>query len=158
MNVAARVMRRRPFSTFASSGSSRWSSSSVSSCLASLSGVIRRGFLLNLWPTARGHTCLDNGRASRIFDDRSGGPDGELLAPVLPPAAVTDRGAVLCPVRSGGAGKRPPPLLDQPACPTGRGPPRPPEHPPHMDGRRQGGQHFFWARRNIHILRYPPGS
>src|SRR2546429_10019298 len=130
MNVAARVMRRRTFSTFASSASSRWSSSSVSSCLASLSGAIRRGFLLNLWPTARGHTCLDNGRASRIFDDRSGAPDGELLAPVLPPAAVTDRGAVLCPVRSGGGGERPPPTFSPPRGPTRRGSPTPPSPPP----------------------------
>src|SRR2546430_6760011 len=143
MNVAARVMRRRAFSTFASSGSSRWSSSSVSSCLASLSGVIRRGFLLNLWPTARGHTCLDNGRASRIFDDRSGGPDGELLAPVLPPAAVTDRGAVLCPVRSGGGGERPPPLSQQPPYPNRSVPHRPPDHPPPNEPRRPQAHPVF---------------
>src|SRR5438094_10667964 len=145
MNVAARVMRRRTFSTFASSASSRWSSSSVSSCLASLSGAIRREFLLNLWPTARGHTCLDNGRASRIFDDRGGGPDGELLAPVLPPAAVTDRGAVLCSVRGGGAGKRPPRLSDQPVDRTGSVRHGRRDHRAHSDRRRQGHNLFCAA-------------
>src|SRR5438445_3417762 len=41
MNVAARVMRQRTLSMFASSARSRWSSSSVSNCWASLSGAIR---------------------------------------------------------------------------------------------------------------------
>src|SRR5439155_24348975 len=41
MKVAARVIRRRTFSTLASSARSRWSSSSVSSRLASLRGAIR---------------------------------------------------------------------------------------------------------------------
>src|SRR5438093_22858 len=52
MSVAASVIRTRTLSTFASSARSRWSSSSVSSCLASLSGAIRRGFLRLLEPSS----------------------------------------------------------------------------------------------------------
>src|SRR5439155_26433729 len=43
MNVAANVIRRTTFPTFPSSARSRWTSSSVSSCLASLSGATRGG-------------------------------------------------------------------------------------------------------------------
>src|SRR5438093_7014047 len=52
MSVAASVIRTRTLSTFASSARSRWSSSSVSSCFASLSGAIRRGFLRLLEPSS----------------------------------------------------------------------------------------------------------
>src|SRR5919204_5894 len=46
-------MRRRTFSMFASNASSRWSSSSVSSCVASLTGAIRGRFSLNWSAAAR---------------------------------------------------------------------------------------------------------
>src|SRR5438477_2985714 len=85
MKVAARVMRRRTFSTFASSASSRWSSSSVSSCLASLSGAIRGGLWLNRLPATSGH-AVRNETVGRGLGGHANYPSSE--------ESVVDRGAV----------------------------------------------------------------